>query len=380
MREMTPKERVLRAVNLEGPDRIPLDLGSTNCTTITRKAYNDLKSRMRVQAPDRLMMENFQICEVDEEVLVKLGIDTRGIHATPPGDVKKEVIDEHTYVSSMGIKYHMPEDGLYFDMVEFPLAGKSIDELEKFEFPVPDDPSLFKEIKERAVRLHEENRYAIVGDMVETGIFEPCWYLRGFTQFIMDLMVNKEFAHRLMRKMLDYQWKRYEFFLNEVGEFLDVVFVGDDLATAESTIMSLATYREMVKPYQKEYFEKIKNMTNAKLLYHSCGNISDFIEDLIEIGVDALNPVQVSAMDSRELKERFGDRICFWGAIDTTRVLPGGAPKDVEEEVKRRIEDLGPEGYVLTSVHNIQPDVSAENVLAMFKAAKIFGTFCKGSR
>jgi uroporphyrinogen decarboxylase len=236
-------------------------------------------------------------------------------------------------------------------------------------------------LKERAERLHGENNYALVGDMVETGIFEPCWYLRGFERFLMDMVVEKAFARRLMERMVENQLKRYERFLREVGDFLDVVFVGDDLATSTATIMSPALYREMVKPFQKEYFTGLKRMTGARLMYHSCGNIFGFLDDLIAMGVDILNPIQVNAegMDTKRLKETYGSRLCFWGGIDTSWVLPRGGVEDVEREVARRIGELGPGGYVLTSVHDVQPDVPGKNVVAMFRAAREHGALDGGA-
>ena len=372
MKTMRPKERVLAAINHVKPDRIPMDLGSTNCTTMTLKAYQNLKRFLGINAPDELIMKNFQIVAIDEDTLNALEIDTRGIHGKPPARWHDIVIDENTYISEWGIKYHMPEGGLYYDMVENPLKGKNIEYLDEFKWPDPEDPGRIEGLRERAAALHREGKYAIVGDMIETGIFEPCWYLRGFEDFLMDLMINKDFARALMRKMVDCQLRRYEVFLDAVGEYLDIVFVGDDLATAQSTIMSVDLYREMVKPFQKEYFAGIKSMTKAKLLYHSCGNIMPFLDDLVEIGVDILDPVQVSAqgMDTKVLKERWGDKLCFWGAIDTSYVLPKGTPDEVAAEVRRRVAELGPEGYVVNSVHDIQPDVPPENVVAMFRAAK----------
>lgn len=372
---MTPRERVVRTINLEKPDRIPKDIGSTNCTTIALKAYDDLKKELNVTAENEFIMRNFQIVHVHEEVLQTLNIDTRGIIGKPTKNEVKEKIDERTYISDWGITYHMPEGGLYYDMIENPLKGAGLEELKNFEWPVADDPARVDGLKQYTAMRKKENRYALIGDMVETGIFEPCWYLRGFEDFLMDLIINKEFAHALMESMVTLQIERYEYFLDEVGEFLDIVFVGDDLATSETTIISPELYREMVKPYQKRYFDALKSMTDAKLMYHSCGNIIDFIDDLIELGVDILNPVQVNAkgMDSKELKKKFGDRLCFWGGIDTSRVLPQGREEDVEEEVKQRIEDFGPEGYVLCAVHDIQPDVPGKNTIAMFRAGDKYG-------
>jgi len=369
---MTPKERVLATLNHQMPDKIPTDLGTTNCTSIARKAYSRLKKSLGVDKPDLLMMEDFQISKVDNEVLELLGTDTRGIHGKPHF-FPKTVVNEKCYIDNFGITYRMPDNGLYYDMVEHPLEDKeTLEEVMEYQWPDPSEPRTVEGIKAEAKKLFEENKYAIVGDMVNTGIFEPCHYVRGFEEFLMDLMVNKEIAHYMLRKMLDYQKARYDLFLSEVGEYLDIVFVGDDLASTESTLMSPVIYREMIKPYQKEYFSFIKSKTKAKLLYHSCGSVSPLIDDLIEIGVDILNPIQVNAkgMDTKELKKKFGDRVCFWGGVDTNYVLPKGTVQEVETEVRKRINDLGPEGYICTSVHDIQADVPAENIITMFKTAK----------
>lgn len=369
---MTPKERVLAALNFKNPDKVPTDLGTTNCTTITKIAYNNLKKMLDIDKPDNLMMEDFQISKVDEEVLEYLGTDTRGIHGKPHF-YPKTVINEKCFINHFGIKFLMPDNGLYYDMIEHPLAGmETLEEIKEYKWPDPKNDRTIEGIKEEAKKLFDENKYAIVGDMVDTGVFEPSHYLRGFENFLMDLMINKDIAHYILRKMLEFQKARYDMFLSEVGKYLDIVFVGDDLASTESTLMSPEIYREMVKPYQKEYFSYIKKRTNAKLMYHSCGNVSPLIEDLIEIGVDILNPIQVNAkgMDTKELKRKFGDRICFWGAIDTNCVLPKGTVQDVENEVKRRVADLGPQGYVLTAVHDIQADVPPQNIVTMFKTAK----------
>jgi len=373
---MLGRERALMSLNHQVPDRIPLDLGSTNCTTMTKVAYDNLKKYLGIERETRFMMENFQIVFIDEEVLQILEIDTRGVHPQPV--FFKNMVDDRTYFNEFGIKYHMPEEGLYYDMVEHPLAGKSIEELKDYEWPDPARTMDLSGVRERAKNLKEGNQYLLVGDMIDTGIFEPCWYLRGFENFLVDLLTDQDFVTTLLEGMYNYQLKRYSLFLQEAGEFLDVVFVGDDLATAESVIMSPKTYRDIIKPYHKEYFKNLKKLApQARLLYHSCGSIFSFIPDLIEVGVDILNPVQVSAqnMDTKVLKEKFGGELSFWGAIDTTRVLPRGTKKEVKEEVRKRIDDLGPEGYILTSVHDIQPDVPPENVITMFEEARNYGVF-----
>jgi uroporphyrinogen decarboxylase len=371
---MTSKERVLAAINLQQPDKIPTDLGGTNCTTIAKKSYAGLKRILGVDTPDVIMMQDFQIVIPDDEVLIALEVDTRGVHGLTD-KFPRRIIDERTYYNHFGIKFKMPDNGLYFDMVEHPLAKyETLDEMKEYVWPDPYLPETIEGLRERAQKLHEENKYAIVGDIVDSGIFEPSHYLRGMEMFFTDLLAEPDIAVYILENMLKFQMGRQEYMLNQVGEYLDIVFVGDDLAGTESTLISRDTYREMIKPLQKEYFAFIKKLApKAKLMYHSCGAIEPFIDDLIEIGVDILNPVQVNAkgMDTKMLKEKYGERLCFCGGVDTNRVLPYGTVADVIEETRRRAADLGKGGgYIGCAVHDIQADVTADKVIAMYKTFK----------
>jgi uroporphyrinogen decarboxylase len=183
-----------------------------------------------------------------------------------------------------------------------------------------------------------------------------------------------------MNHYLDLRLRMAERALQETGGCVDVVVVTtDDLGMTDRTIVSPAMYRQLIKPIQKRMFDFFRSRTDALRLCHSDGAVYPLIGDWIEIGAQALNPVQVSAAgmgDTAKLKAEFGDRLAFWGAIDTHRVLPCGSPQEVRQEVRRRILDLGPGGgYVLCSVHNIQPEVPPENVVAMFDAAYELGRY-----
>ena len=211
-----------------------------------------------------------------------------------------------------------------------------------------------------------------MGPGIACSLFEQCWYLRGFEQFFLDLVVDKAFAHALLRKVLDIREVMYGRFLEEAGKYLDVIYVADDIAMQSGPMMSLEMFREMIKPYYKEYFTFLKEKTEAKLLYHCCGGVEPFLEDLIEAGIDIINPVQTTAagMDPANLKEKYGDRIVFWGGIDTQRILPKGTPGEVQEETLKMLRIMGSGGgYVLAAVHNVQPDTPFENILAMLDTA-----------
>ena len=367
---MNSRERVIRALNEGLVDRTPIDLGTTNCTTVTKKAYEALKKKLGIEKETRIMQENFQVVFIDEEVLDILKIDTRGIHPQPT--FQKTVIDEKNYFNQFGTKLKMAETGLYYDIVEFPLSGKSFEEIKEFKWPDPKDSMDLTGVREKARKLKEDNKYFLVADAIDVGIFENCWFVRGFEDFLMDLIINTDIANYLLENVLKYELGRYELFLKEVCEYVDMVFVGDDLAGLENTFMRIETYRNVVKPYHKEFFSKLKQMTNnAKLMFHCCGTVSSLIPDLVEIGVDVLNPVQTAAkgMQVELLRDKYGKDICFWGGIDTIKILPHGSTEEVRQEVRRVIDVLGPVGYVLTAVHDIQPDVPPENVLAMYDEA-----------
>ncbi len=201
--------------------------------------------------------------------------------------------------------------------------------------------------------------------------------LRGFEQMLMDVAINPEFVCALMEKLLELHLKGTGQYLDAVGKYLDVYRTSDDLATQNGLLMSPGAYRQLIKPYFKKYVEFVRSKTDAKIFYHSCGNVADLIDDLVQAGVEILNPVQVSALgDTRALKSRFGDKVSFWGGIDTQRVLPDGTPEEVEAEVKRRIHDMAPGGgYVVAAVHNIQPDVPTRNIVAMARAVEKYGVY-----
>ena len=372
---MTPRERVLAALNHEMPDKMPTDLGTTNVTSIVLGTYNKLKAHYGVTTESDIMFSPFQIVNPDEKVLEALQIDTRGL----PGDYdayeRKQWLNEDEYLDSFGITYRMPPGGLYYDFYKSPLEPyDTVEEMEdNYTWPDPIVPEEVAGLREKAQKLKAENKYAIVGDVVNCGIWERSQNVRGFQQLLMDLLDNEEVAHYILRHMVDHQKARMEQYLNEVGEYLDVVCAFDDLATGRSTVMSIETFRTMVKPYMAEYWGFLKERApHAKLMYHSCGAIEPFIDDLCEIGMDILNPIQTNAfgMDPVLLKKKYGHKVVFWGAIDAATTMAHGTREDVIREVDKKVSALGPTGYVLCENHNVQVDVPYENVIAMYEHAK----------
>ncbi|MGD9307295.1 MAG: uroporphyrinogen decarboxylase family protein, partial [Desulfobacterales bacterium] len=373
------RERVLVALNHEEPDRVPVDLGGRQ-TTFMVETYNRMKNHLGLNdLPTEVMSHKWQTAYVDEQILKRFSVDCRHIRPSikPEPEFSETGNAKVTFVDEWGVKRII--DGGYASIIEYPLQTATLEDLEAYDWPNPAEIFNYSSIRIQAARLHSEGKYAIVGNMGSPGnIFEQSWYLRGLTEFFMDLVDNKEFAHALMTRITEIRKQNAEYFLREVGDYLDVFQLADDLAMQNGPYMSPELYREMIKPHQVELFGFVKELTPAKVYYHSCGSVTGLLDDLIDVGVDILNPVQVSAdgMQTDRLKQRFGDRLSFWGAIDTTEVLPNRTADDVRSEVRRVIHDLAPGGgFVLASVHNLQPDIPPENILAMFEAAAQYGKY-----
>jgi uroporphyrinogen decarboxylase len=376
---MTARERVQTSIEHREPDRVPLVLGGCTSTTIAVGAYVSLRRYLGLpEAPVQFMSVPQQIVFVAEDVMQALEIDIRPLAEKPIRNRSAYDPERDSITDEWGVVWQRPRGGLYYDIAHSPLANAEVADLDRFPWPDPYHPDRTNGIAECAREMFENGPYALYGNVPGNNIFERAWYLRGLEQFMVDLMVDPEFARKLLRKITDVQKARTRRFLECCGEYIQVFRSGDDLASQDSLLISRDTYREIVKPFQKEYFSLVKDYTDAKILYHICGAVTPLLDDLIEIGVDIVNPVQVSsgAVNPAVLKNRYGRRASFCGAIDTQHVLPRGSPGDVEEEVKRRIKVLAPGGgYLLAAVHNIQVDVPAENIVAMFTAGKKYGTY-----
>ena len=380
MAEMTSRERVMAALNHEEPDRVPLDIGGGSSTTLLEETYDRLKEYLGISAPTRIHNKSFRLVRLDEEVMVRLGSDLRPVGLRAPKKWKpRESNEPGTYYDILGIKWKQVPypGGYYYEGVGHPLAEATISDLDSYPWPDPDDSGWTDGMAEEVRDLYENTPYALLGDSGFKGFWEQGYLMRGYVQLSIDLKKNPEFVHALFERLLELNVAFAKKFLEITGSYLVAIRTSDDLATQQGPFMSKKMYREMIWPYQKRYYTEIKKYTDAKIFYHTCGNISDLVGDLIEAGVEALNPFQVSAIpDPAGLKAKYGDKMTFWGGIDTQHVLPHGTPEDVKEEVRLRIRQLGKGGgYVVASVHAMQPDVPPENIIAMAEATKEFGTY-----
>ena len=375
---MTSRERVLCALNHEEPDRVPIFFGTSGATTMLAPAYERLKDHLGVQGETRVLSSALQYARIDEEVLIRFGSDGRPLVPRPAPSVLRRELSETAFIDEWGITWQMNPGTLYYEIAASPLRGMTIDGLDGYPWPDLSHPDRFEGLAEEARALHDDTPYAVV---FVSGVspFEQIYLLRGLDAWMFDLAAHPDFVQALMRKITDLMLAGVTKFLEEAGEYLDVLVMGDDLGTQTSTLISPEMYRRMIKPYHAELIAAIKSKTQAKIFFHSDGNIYPLIGDLIDVGVDLLNPVQVSAGDmgdTARLKREFGDRLSFCGAIDTQWALPFGTPDDVRREVRRRIKDLATGGgYICAAVHCIQPDVPPENVCAMLEEALAAGQY-----
>jgi uroporphyrinogen decarboxylase len=372
------KERVQLSLEHQEPEQIPFDLGSTSATGICAEAYRNLLEFLNIQGDIVITDMMQQLAKVDDPILEFFKVDTRGLSPNLPGASDQGLDTDERFsffYDRWGIKYAMPKSGgHYYDMVDHPLKGPiTRSEIDRFHFPDPQriQGSLRQQVQKWT---GDTNPKAVILEATEGGILELCSWLRGYEDFFVDLAYDLDLACSLMDKILDFKIRCWEAALREIGNEVLVLWESDDLGFQDRPMISPKFYRNHVKPRHRELFDHIKQLVPHKvyLAFHSCGSIYDFIPDLIEIGVDAINPVQVSAakMDSKLLKKEFGREMAFWGGgIDTQHVLPKGTPQEVKDEVRKRIDDLAPEGgFIFSTVHNIQADVPPENILAMWEA------------
>jgi uroporphyrinogen decarboxylase len=401
---MNRRERVLAALNHREPDRVPIDLGGSDASGITGISYNHLKSYLGLHDGKTRIFDPYQqIVDVEAAVLEAVKSDTRSVMIQPRNwkpwklpdgssceipekwnpsyreDGSQVVLNDRGEVLAV-----MPSVGLYFEPVYAALKEcQSVEDLDRhgndivsFDLPAYLDQT-FEEMAQTARQFRKESDHLLMGGNFAAHVLAASQILRGWDVFLLDLLEQPDLAEALMERLVDAYCERFDHYWNCLGSYLDVVVVSDDLGTQVAPILSPELYRKRVKPYHKRLYSHIKKKPGAFLFMHSDGSIYKLIPDLIEAGIDILNPVQASAreMDTTRLKREFGDVLVFWGGgCDTQRILPRGTEAEIRDEVKRRIDDLAPGGgFVFAQVHNILPDVPPENIMAMYEAVWEFG-------
>lgn len=383
---MTSKERLLQTLDHREPDRIPLDLGSTQVTGIHAAAYRHLREVLGLPSVEPRLCDTIQqLASLDEDVVERLGVDVRGLFPLNSHNwriIDRDVESAWEYTDEWGITHHrLKPDGLYYSVVRSPLSQSAItlDDIRAHPWPPTGDPQRIASLREQALAYRAQGKAVMIKGVL-AGIFEMSQRVRGMENILMDLASDEIIACTFLDKMLELKLAFWEMALPRLSDVVDVISEADDYGTQTSQLISPRMFRQFFKPRLSTLFARIKQLApNAKIFFHSCGNVRPLIPDFIEIGVDILNPVHIRAteMEPIALKHDFGKDLVFWGGgVDTQGVLPSGTPQQVKDDVRRNIEALAPDGgYVFNTVHNIQADVPPQNVLALFEAFHEFGCY-----
>jgi uroporphyrinogen decarboxylase len=412
---VTSRERVLAAIDHREPDRVPVDLSAMRSTGITAAAYGKLKTHLglagghidvydvvqQLAQPEQAVLDFWDVDVVDlgrvfltEDADWKPFVLPDGQPARIPAFIRFESDGDGGWraLAADGTPIGaMPRGAFYLSQTRFPLRdwdGTDLSVLDRLPaamdhvtwaalscapYHAPLSPGHLAEITRRAKRLFETTDYAVMvafgGNLLEWG-----QYLCSMEQFLVDLLDNPRKALALLDKLVEMHLANLDKILPAVDGYVQIIQMGDDLGTQNALEISPRLYREVFKPRQKIIFDKIRKESGLRLFLHSCGAIADILPDLIEIGVEIVNPVQTSArgMDPARLCREFGKDLTFWGGgCDTQRVLPLGSPGEIHSHVRERIDTFAPGGgFVFTQVHNIMPHVPPENIVAMVEAVR----------
>jgi len=365
------RERVHAVLSGERPDRSVVDLGG-RVASFSTPAYLDLKAYLGF-TPD-LTGETVTflntIGQFDERILQRFDVPFRRLYLRPASTFKLQVADDGSFRDEWRVGYE--PRGPYNERVGYPLAEATLADLERFPWPDPHDPDRVRGLAEEARHLYEDTDYSLAAGHVSAGVFQDCWNLRGMARFLEDMILNRAFAEALLDRVTAIHIALWEHFLNAVGQYVDVVETADDLGSQRGLLISPRIYRELIKPRHATLNEAIRKRTDAKILYHSCGAIMPLIDDLIEIGVDILNPIQPlpNLMDPEELKRRYGEQLIFHGGLDVQSLLLTGTPGQVRAHVHRYLDVLGPERYIMAPANSVQPGTPPGNLVAAYEAAR----------
>jgi len=359
-------------INHRQSDMVIKDLDGCPQSSLEWDCAKMLKEYMGIEGHESLAHNG-----VDERILQALNIDTRGVgYELQPASPLAKQVSETERIDPWGIRRKFT--GLYWDIIESPLRGATVSDLEKYPFPKIDDidPNEMDLIIKEAKYLYEQTDYIICAKHPVYGVFEMGCWMCGFDDFLLKMALDEEFVFRFFDIFYEYQKGITELYYKELGKYIHYTSSGDDFAMQLNTFMSVDMFDRMIKPYFKDRITLTKTFTDAKFLHHSCGTVHSLIPSLIDAGVDILNPIQpvTDLMSPKTLKNDFGGKIVFHGGLDTQQVLPFGTKETIEKEVDNLLSVMQPNGgYIFAAAHNLQGDVPPENIAAMFKAAEAFG-------
>ena len=371
---MNSRERIMLTLRHKEGDRIPLSFGAGKACRFTRGFYVKLIKYLGI---DEAVKEGppLSLALASDAVLEKLGVDIREakpqvIYAGTGKAKSWEDKDNYYARDDWGAVSRMPKKyGLCYDMIEFPLAGAGEDADSGYVWPSPG--KIRPESRKTAEKYRADGYPVMFVDAFGFSFIQQGTHVYGYENWMMMLASEESRVRRFQEILLEKKMAWWDNVIDVYGDTVDIITETDDMGTQTGPFISLQMFRSLSLPYLKRLFEHIKKITDAKLLFHSCGSVSAFYRDLIDIGLDIINPVQISAadMDPYYLKKEFGKDLVFWGGgVDTQYALPFGSKREVAESVKRNIDAFGKDGgFVFAPVHNVQADVPIENFITMME-------------
>lgn len=417
---MNSRERVLAAINHKQPDRVPIDLGATGQTGISASALYQLRKHLGLEEKPVDVFEIIQMLGVvDEDLRRAFKVDVIGMNhpanslGVPDGPKQlfKMPDGTPTYIAAAnaydilpdgGIKLYpqgdrqappsayMPSGGYFFDIIDRvgEVDEDDLDPVEDFKnlYTVLSDENA-RYFENESKRLFETTDYAIIGNLGGGGFGDPGYIpgahekhprgIRKFDQWLMAQLLYPEYVDAVFDYQTEIMLKNLEIYKQAVGDRIQIVWIsGTDFGTQNAALFSNDIFKDLYKPHYKKLNDWVHQNTNWKTFYHSCGSVVNFLDDFVDMGMDILNPVQLSAsgMDANLLKQKYGDKLTFWGGgIDTQEVLPRGTPEQVKAQVKSRLDILSKGGgYVFNTIHNIVGNTPIENIVAAFEAVHEF--------
>lgn len=382
---LTPRERVKLALGHRTPDRLPVDFLAT--PEVWEKLISPLKDRLdpvrespyydaRWESLLRYLEVDCRVLSYDQFVSIPEGVLPAGeriewwktLARSTPNRMWRRVGKDGRWYSVWGHRYRIVEHllGSYEEVTDPPLQhARSVDDLKEHPWPEPgwwDFTPLPGVIEE----LDGENEYHIrfrIGS-----VFELAWQLRGMAQFLMDMVGDPDIPRYIMERLTEVHVENTRRVLDLVGDRLDMVYIYDDIAGQDNLLMSKKMWEQQIRPHHKKIIE-VAQQHQVPIMYHTDGAAYQLIPDLIDLGIDVLNPIQADApgMEPEKLKKEFGEQLSFHGGIDIIKTLPEGSINDVRAEVLERKRVLGADGgYIMASSHHIQVDTPLENIFAMY--------------
>ncbi len=355
-----------------------MDLGGSLASTIVGSAYPALRAELGL--PVREGGDTWKyasLAEIDEDVRQALDVDI--IHApraTGAGAAVK-ILSDDRFIDEWGVQWHKPEGGHYYvEHAPFEVEA-TVEAVERYRWPEPRDIVQMCGVVEALQRIRRDTGYAVSMEL-RGRVMSMGQFLRGFENWMTDLVMNEPFVEALLERTTQIQIAANDIVLKQVEGLVDIVYTSDDLGGQSGPLISPDCFRRLFKPHFRRVWEHARANSSAKLMHHCCGSVYGFIPDFLELGVQVLNPIQVSAaeMDPVRLKAEFGRHLAFWGGVDTRHVMPRGTGAEVRKEAGRRIREMAKGGgYILAAVHNLQPEVPAANIVELYRAAKELGVY-----